>query len=343
MPSARRIFLLGPGYIGAELLYLLSSQECYNIVTMVRRLEAAAEFQNHGIEVIVATLDNEEVITDQVYRADIVVHTATADHLPSVQSIIRGVELRAQAGKSTIYIHTSGASLLGDEAAGAYMGDKIFYDDRPADIDALPDSADHRMVDLAIVKARSRLGKAAKIAIMIPPVIYGVSSQGRLSIQLPTMTRFSIKHGVAGQVGQGKSVWSQVHVKDLARAYIILLHWLEGNDSSEIYQNPYFFCENGHELSWGECAAGIGRLLHDHNQCSSPEPTSIPRDLYGDVFGPDLTDAVLGSNSRSRAQRLRELGWESREDQTLPALREEIRLILKETKPFSGYSKAIAS
>jgi uncharacterized protein YbjT (DUF2867 family) len=57
MPSSRRIFLLGPGYIGAELLNLLSIQECYNIVTMVRRPEAAAEFKSLGVEVILATLD----------------------------------------------------------------------------------------------------------------------------------------------------------------------------------------------------------------------------------------------------------------------------------------------
>jgi nucleoside-diphosphate-sugar epimerase len=343
MPSSRRIFLLGPGYIGAELLNLLSIQECYNIVTMVRRPEAAAEFKSLGVEVILATLDQQDVIVNQVSKADIVIHTATADHLPSVQSVIQGIEVRAQAGKSTIYIHTSGASLLGDDSAGEYMGGSIFYDNKPADIDALPDSAPHRMVDLAIVEARARLGNIAKIAIMIPPLIYGVSSQGRLSIQLPTMVRFSIKHGYTGQIGQGKSTWSQVHVKDLARAYVILLHWLESKESTEVHDNPYFFCENGHELSWGDCAAEIGRLLHSDDRCSSPEPKSIPRNLYGDIFGPDLTDAVLGSNSRSRAQRLRKLGWEAREEQTLHALREEIQLILKESKPFSGYSKAVAS
>lgn len=49
--------------------------------------------------------------------------------------------------------------------------------------------------------------------------------------------------------GRPISVWSQVHVLDLARVYVTLLHWLEGSDSDEIYKNPYFFCENGHELA----------------------------------------------------------------------------------------------
>jgi nucleoside-diphosphate-sugar epimerase len=343
MLGTRQIFLLGPGYIGAEILSLLAQEQSYKIVTMVRRPEAAAEFEALGIEVILATLDDRAAIIEQVCQADAVIHTATADHLPSVESVIQGVEFRAKSGKSTIYIHTSGTSVLADESAGEYKSDKIFYDDKPADIDALPDSAHHRTVDLAIVKARSRLQKAAKIAIMIPPLIYGVSSKERLSIQLPTMTRFSIKHGYAGQVGLGKSVWSQVHVKDLARAYVLLLHWLEDNSSSNIYENPYFFCENGHELSWGECAAEVGRILHRKDRCTSPEIKTIPRNLYDNMFGSEFTDAVLGSNARSRAQRLRRLGLVPQEEQTLDSLRVEIPLILEENKPFSGYSKAVVS
>ncbi|KAF1361482.1 NAD dependent epimerase/dehydratase family protein [Lizonia empirigonia] len=320
MSSSRHVFLLGPGYIGAELLALLAQERSYEITTMVRRPAAAAEFQNLGIKVVLGTLDDREIIVEQASQADVVIHTATADYLPSVQSVFQGVDIRAKAGKSTIYIHTSGASLLSDQSAGEYLSDKIFYDDKPADIDALPDGAPHRLVDLAIIEARQRLGKAAKLAIIIPP------------------------HGYAGHIGKGLSVWSQVHIKDLARAYVLLLHWLEGTDSTDIYENPYLFCENGHELSWGECAAEIGRFIHQNGLFEAPEAKPIPKDLYDDIFGFEYTDVVLGSNSRNRAQRLRKLGWEPREKQTLDSLREEeISMILKEGKPFSGYSKAVAS
>jgi nucleoside-diphosphate-sugar epimerase len=208
----------------------------------------------------------------------------------------------------------------------------------------LPDSAPHRLVDLAIVRARERLAKKAKIAIMIPPLIYGVSDDQRLSIQLPTLTRYSIKHGYAGRIGKGLSVWSQVHVKDLAKAYVILLHWLEGKDSESIYSNPYFFCENGHELSWDDAVAGIGKELFRLGKIKSPETRQVPRDLYGDLFGAEFTDAVLGSNSRSRAVRLRELGWRPREKETADSVRDdELPIILTENKPFSGYSKPVAS
>jgi len=63
--------------------------------------------------------------------------------------------------------------------------------------------------------------------------------------------RFALKHGYAGHVGKGLSVWSEIHVFDLARAYVTLLHWLEDTDAAKVLENPYFFCENGHEFAWG--------------------------------------------------------------------------------------------
>lgn len=345
MAPTRKLFLIGPGFIGGQLLGLLVQEGGYDITSMVRRPSAAPALEKMGVKVILATLDDKEAIAKQVSQSDIVIHTATADHLPSVEAVLQGVEERAKAGKNTIYIHTSGTSLLGDNSSGEYPSDRVFHDDTPGDIDGLPDSAPHRLIDLAIVKARERLGTKAKLAIMIPPLIYGVSTwENRLSIQLPTMARYSIKHGYAGHVGKGRSIWSQVHVADLARAYVVLLHWLEGDNCDDIYSNPYFFCENGHELSWRECAAEIGRVLQQNGKLSFAETQTIPKENYGDIFGSGFTHIVIGSNSRSRANRLRKLGWQPREKETLASLREdELPLIMQETKPFNGYSKAVAS
>ncbi|KAJ5817394.1 Phosphatidylethanolamine-binding protein PEBP [Penicillium robsamsonii] len=90
------------------------------------------------------------------------------------------------------------------------------------------------------------------LALMIPPLIYGVTTrENRLSIELPTHIRYSLKHGNAGQIGKGLAVWNQIHVKDLARGYMVLLHWMERAPVTEIVENPYFCCENGQELSSG--------------------------------------------------------------------------------------------
>ena len=40
-----------------------------------------------------------------------------------------------------------------------------------------------------------------------------------------------------------------------------------------------------------------------------PAPRQIPKEQYDDIFGPVFTEAVMGLNSRSRANRVRALGW----------------------------------
>ncbi|WBW72038.1 NAD-dependent epimerase/dehydratase [Schizosaccharomyces osmophilus] len=219
----------------------------------------------------------------------------------------------------------------------------VFEDDKPEDIDALPDSAPHRTIDLAIVRRREILGRHAKIAILMPPIIYGVGPAGRSSIQLPTLVRYALKHGYAGQIGDGRSVWSQIHVKDLARGYLTLLDWLERTPAEEVLPNPYWFCENGNELSWNDCVAEIGRVLYEAGKIESSTPRTIPVSNYGDLFG-KWSEPVVGSNSRNKANRLRKLGWEPKEKNTLASLAEdEIPLIMQETGPFKGYGKVVAS
>ncbi|KAK4864686.1 hypothetical protein LT330_009681 [Penicillium expansum] len=341
MPAS--VFLLGPGFIGGEIIDLLLITK-YKVTTLVRRESAVADYANLGIETVVGDLDDESVIKDQVAVSDIVIHTATADHLPSVQAIIDGIRQRAAQGLKTIYIHNSGATLLSDNAQGEYKSDTIFDDEQPGEIDVLPDSSSHRQIDLVIVRAAQELASHAKMAIMIPPLIYGVTTrENRLSIQLPTLIRYSIKHGYAGQIGKGLAVWNQIHVRDLARGYMVLLHWMERAPVTEIALNPYFFCENGQELSWGECAAEIGRILQKEGRIGQSTPKPIPEEHWDDLFG-DYSGTVAGSNARNRANRLRKLGWAPLEKDTFASLAEdEIPIIAKETGEFTGYASVVAS
>lgn len=243
----------------------------------------------------------------------IIIHTATADHLPSVEAVLDGVKQRAASGKHTIFIHTSGTGVLDDGSLGAFKGEKIYKDTDPDAINSLADDAPHRPIDLAIVRAAKELGEKAKLAIMIPPEIYGFNPKHkRLTIQFPTIARFALKHGFAGHVGKGLSVESQIHVLDLARAYIVLLRHIENSPPSVLLENPYFFCENGNEFSWREVAEEIGKSLKEKGLIKDAEPREFSKDDWEDLFGED-TAGVIGLNSRSKAERLRKLGWEPRE------------------------------
>lgn len=167
-----------------------------------------------------------------------------------------------------------------------------------------------------------------------------------MTIQIPTLTRFAMKHGFAGHAGKGHSVESNIHVMDLARAYVVLLHHMEKASPSSVLTNPYYFCEatGDHEPSWHDVAAAIGEGLHKAGKLSDPAPKEIPESMFGDLFA-DSTSAVCALNSRSRAVRLRELGWKPTEkDWKRSYLEDELPEILKEDcSSFSGYKGTVAS
>lgn len=331
MSSGKKVFIVGPGFIGWNILDILISHG-YQVSALVRRDSHAEAIKASGATAVKGDLDDKTLITGQVETNDIIFHTATADHVPSVEAILTGIKARADKGHGTIFIHTSGTSVLDDNARGAFKGDKIYYDNKPDDINAVADTAPHRDVDLTILRGIEQIGDKAKIAIMTPPLIYGYNPKhDRLTIQIPELTKFAIKHGYAPYVGEGRAVESNIHVLDLARAYVVLMHHLETAPASYTRNNPYFFCETtgDNEPSWFDVATVIGKGLHDAGKISDPKPRTVPEKDYGDLFG-DIVHAVLSLNSRSRAVRLRELGWSPIEkDWKSSYLEDELPQILK--------------
>ncbi|KAF7945007.1 uncharacterized protein EAE97_005640 [Botrytis byssoidea] len=301
MPIQKQVFLIGPRFIGGEILDLLVEGSRYEITVLVRRQAAAEKLEKLGVKTIRGSLSDSEIIARQACLT----------------------------------------SFLADDSRGSFPTEVFYEDDKPEKINAKSDEAPHRKIDLAIVNANKSLGPKAKLAIRIPPLIYGISSrEKRLSIQLPTLARFAIKHGYAGHIGKGLSRWLHIHVRDLARGYVILLYSLETSDLG--IKNPYYSCSNGEDLSWRECASEIGKILYEKGKIKSPEIKTIPLELYNDLFGP-YSSVVVGSNSLNRANRLRELGWEAREQTTLGSLRDELMMILQEKEPFSGYFASVTS
>lgn len=127
---------------------------------------------------------------------------------------------------------------------------------------------------------------------------------------------------------------------DLARAYVVLMHHMEDSAAVSLLENPYYFCEctGDDEPSWLEVAEVIGGGLHRADKIKDPKPRSLSKDDYKNLFG-DYTSAVLGLNSRSRAVRLRELGWKPIEkDWRASYIDDELPELLKEESgSFEGY------
>lgn len=245
MVAKEPVFIIGPGFIGWNVLELLVS-EGHPVTGLVRRESHAAQIRASGATAVLGDLNDRSLITKHVAEHAITIHTATADHLPSVEAVIEGLRQRAKASKHSIYIHTSGTNITNDDANGAFKSDTVYHDDDRAQIDAIPHNAPHRDIDVPITKTQLEpdLAKYSKIAIMVPPTIYGINPRHkRISIQWPTLVRFALKQGFAGYVGQGLSVESQIHVLDLAKAYVFLLGYMIEAPEQTFLDNPFFFCE----------------------------------------------------------------------------------------------------
>lgn len=313
MTSSSSVFLVGAGYIGRNVLDELLDAK-YTVTTLVRRPEQALELGKTGARTVLGTLNDLELLAAQTAQHEIIINTSSCDDLPSVEAILSGIRQRANAGHPSTYIHTSGTGALGDDALGMYKSDKIYRDDVPEDIDALPSTSMHRHVDIPIVQAAREFKDKAKIAIILPPFVYGLNeAHQRHSFGLVALVRFAMKHGFSGHVGKGTNTWSAVHVDDLGSAYTTLLTHMRNSEPKTFLRNPYFFAENGIEFTMGEAAKHIGRVLYQMGAIQSPQEQTFSEDHYQDVFGP-LTPVGLGCNSRSRAIRLRELGWEPKID-----------------------------
>nr|POE87475.1 hypothetical protein CFP56_30064 [Quercus suber] len=178
MATSNKVFLIGPGFIGGEVIALLH-QEQYAVTALVRRQEQADALRQryNTVGAVLGSLDDRALIAEQAAAHDIVIHTATADHLASVEAVLQGLQQRTQQGLASIYLHNSGTSVQDDNAMGAFKSEQVFHDNDRAQVESVPDDAPHRAVDLAIVNAQKTLGPAgARIAIMTPPLIYGCTS-----------------------------------------------------------------------------------------------------------------------------------------------------------------------
>ncbi|KAJ5784005.1 uncharacterized protein N7518_009682 [Penicillium psychrosexuale] len=344
-----QIFLTGAtGYIGGAVLHALQHMHLdYEVAALIRDEEKASKVLAAfpKVRVVLADLDNVEIIEKESRKADIVIHAASNKHLESVKAIANGLAGRQNA----YYIQVTGASVLsGPEVDNNSYGepsDQIVDDlDNAADLRDIIRAYKHRrVVDNYILDLGSG---GPKTAILFPPIIFGTGNGpvNQRSIQVPSLARAALLQHVGLYLGRGLSRWGIVHIADLADLFVKLVEHAVNATPSPIWnENGLFFVENGFEVSswpnmsqllradllfsfqsFKDVALVIAKEAHSLGYIDSPDSVQSMNLDEANVVIPNGA-VFLGTNGQGRASRARKLlGWQPDGESFHSATRETI-------------------
>ena len=316
--STRNIFITGAsGYIGGAVLHeLLSAEDAaqFHITALVRNKSHGAALTALNVTPIYGGLDDADIITRAVTDADIIFNTADVDHVPSAKAIIAGLHSTNGGQRRRILIHTSGTSLIGDDARGEFVSEDVWSDLDTKRIFSLPHSAPHRPVDEVVISAAKAAPSVFDAYIICPPTIYGISGGpvNKLSQQIPGMIKAYIKRGKGGTVGAGLNMWNNVHIADLADLYVkVMRAAIKGGMITTLATEGgggYYFCETGEHVL-GDMSRAVAKILHDKKIIQTAEVDRLSEDEVKKYLSNGYF--ALGTNSRCSAQRAvkENVGW----------------------------------
>lgn len=279
-----KIFVTGAsGYIGGSVAALLASRG-HAVRGLIRSSAKAESVRAKGIKPVIGTLDDAALLRAEAAAADAVINAADSDHQGAVEALLAGL-----AGTGKPFIHTSGTSLVGDEAMGE-PSEAIFTEETP--VKPEPDKAHRVALNRLIMEA----APGVRTIVLCNSLIYGGTlGAPAQSVQIPPLVAQAKESGIARHIGRGLNIWSNVHIADMADLYLLAL--------DKAPAGSFYYVENG-EAAFGDLVRAIAKALGLGEAQSWPAEQAIAR------WGRELAVFALGSNSRVRAGKARsELGW----------------------------------
>jgi nucleoside-diphosphate-sugar epimerase len=273
------------GYIGGSVAERLVELG-HEVSGLVRSANKIPLLKEHGIESILGTLDDSEILARAADTADAVIHAASADHPASVVTLVSALE---RTGKTLIC--TTGSGIVADSAAGEYASAVVVTDDTYFEPVAFhrPRVAMNRFVRQAAID------KGIRSIVICPSMIYGTGRGLQPdSDQLPKLMAVSKQMGAGVYFGKGLNRYSNVHIDDLVDLYVLALEKAPGGS---------FFCVENGDASFKEIAELISRALGFGGKTVSLSIEDLVRQ-YGDAGRYGVT-----SNSLVSAVNAGRLGW----------------------------------
>ncbi|KAH8763949.1 hypothetical protein F5882DRAFT_383431 [Hyaloscypha sp. PMI_1271] len=256
---ALKVLITGvTGYIGGSVLStLLDSRQLskpeISISVLLRGEEKAKLYEAKGLKTFLFnSLDETGLLREVARQHDIAIHTASGFHTSSAIALIRGLADRAkETGNPVHYIHIPGTSNLADQPiTGAHQEaePRVFSDKENI----------HRTTDIEVVE--TGLAQGVKTTIIMSPTIYGVGTGlgNRLSIQVPTIMKASLKSGAVDVVGEGKAEWDFVHIMGLADLYELVIYRVVKGEEVPSGEREILFSGTGSSRTNSEVGRELG-------------------------------------------------------------------------------------
>lgn len=279
-----KVFVLGAtGLIGGGVARRLLAAG-HEVTGMARSDEAAAKLRADGITPVFGDLETQLPSAQAAaLAADATVFAPQLLLEPEHQAV--SALLEALAGTNKTFIFTSGTGVLGQRTFGAWSEDTFTeYDE------FTPAKSLVRRVETENM-VREAVSRGVRGMVVRPPLIWGPNDHGFISAIYKSVAQT----GAACYVGAGLNCYSNVHIEDLAEAY---LRVLERGEPGALYHAVAGEIPN----RW--LAEAVARDL------GVPTRSLTPEEAF-EVFGKFATLISIGASSRSRSPRLRkELGWE---------------------------------
>jgi len=228
------------------------------------------------------------------------------EHTGATKAIFEGLSLGAKNG---VLIQLSGAACIMDGSTGIGQASEKVWDD-VADFDEISkfdDSHIHAASDQFIMNEGEKRG--VKTVVVAPSLVYG-RSEGikESSMGYPWYIEFTKKRGKGFLLGEGKNMGGLVHVKDTAG---VLLYFAEQGlapDGGKIEwgEKGWYFVE-AEDVVFKDIVTVIVKDLFAKGEIKTLELDSLTAEEANTLH--PWGSLMWGTNMRSRASRLRSLGW----------------------------------
>ena len=282
----KNIFLTGvTGYIGGSVAVKLVARG-YAVTALVRKTADAESVRALGITPVIGTIDDAALIRSQLQKADAFINAAAADD-PYFTALV----LETLAGTNKVFIQTSGSSIVADKAAGAFAASAP-HTGMPEHY--ILEKTGRIAIDKAVIAAAAQ---GVHSMVICPPMVYGKGLGLKTnSIQIPALYATARARGRAVMIGEGRNIWSNVHIEDLSDLYLLALE--------KAAPGSFFYAENG-----VNSLAEIAQAIRENAGISQPVQSLSMDEAIG-LWGPEGAHTGFGSNSWLSADKARqELGW----------------------------------